>query len=137
MAAARRKFTPEFINRLDKIVVFKSLGAEELRRIVDIELKMVQQRIQASATCDPFRLNVTDTAREFLLEEGTDFRYGARHLKRAIERLLVQPLSNLMASGQIHWGDCIRVSHQDGSDALVFGREPEAVEAWGVAGRAA
>jgi ATP-dependent Clp protease ATP-binding subunit ClpB len=137
MAAARRKFTPEFINRLDKIVVFKSLGAEELRRIVDIELKMVQQRIQASAAGDPFRVNVTDTAREFLLEEGTDFRYGARHLKRAIERLLVQPLSNLMASGQIHWGDCIRVSHQDGSDALVFGREPEAVEAWGVAGRAA
>jgi ATP-dependent Clp protease ATP-binding subunit ClpB len=137
IAAARRKFTPEFINRLDKIVVFKSLGAEELRRIVDIELKMVQQRIQASAACDPFRVNVTDTAREFLLEEGTDFRYGARHLKRAIERLLVQPLSNLMASGQIHWGDCIRVSHHDGSDALVFGREPEAVEARGVAGRAA
>jgi ATP-dependent Clp protease ATP-binding subunit ClpA len=137
MAAARRKFTPEFINRLDKIVVFKSLGAEELRRIVDIELKMVQQRIQASAAGDPFRVNVTDTAREFLLEEGTDFRYGARHLKRAIERLLVQPLSNLMASGQIHWGDCIRVSHQDGSDALVFGREPEAVEGRGVAGRAA
>ena len=137
MAAARRKFTPEFINRLDKIVVFKTLGAEELRRIVDIELEMVQQRIQARAASKPFRVNVTDTAREFLLEEGTDFRYGARHLKRAIERLLVQPLSNLIASGQIHWGDCIRVSYQDGSDALVFGREPEAVEAWGVAGRAA
>ncbi len=137
MAAARRKFTPEFINRLDKIVVFKTLGAEELRRIVDIELEMVQQRIQARAASKPFRVNVTDTAREFLLVEGTDFRYGARHLKRAIERLLVQPLSNLIASGQIHWGDCIRVSYQDGSDALVFGREPEAVEAWGVAGRAA
>jgi ATP-dependent Clp protease ATP-binding subunit ClpB len=135
--AARRKFTPEFINRLDSIVVFKSLGAEELRRIVDIELKMVQQRIQASAASKPFRVNVTETAREFLLEEGTDFRYGARHLKRAIERLLVQPLSNLIASGQIHWGDCIRVSHQDGSDALMFGREPEAVEAWGAASRAA
>jgi ATP-dependent Clp protease ATP-binding subunit ClpA len=134
--AARRKFTPEFINRLDNIVVFKSLGAEELRRIVDIELKMVQQRIQASAA-SPFRVNVTETAKEFLLEEGTDFRYGARHLKRAIERLLVQPLSNLIASGQIHWGDCIRVSHQDGSDALMFGREPEAVEAWGAASRAA
>jgi ATP-dependent Clp protease ATP-binding subunit ClpB len=134
--AARRKFTPEFINRLDNIVVFKSLGAEELRRIVDIELKMVQQRIQASAA-SPFRVNVTETAKEFLLEEGTDFRYGARHLKRAIERLLVQPLSNLIASGQIHWGDCIRVSHQDGSDALMFGREPEAVQAWGAVGLAA
>ena len=123
IAAARRKFTPEFINRLDKIVVFKSLGVEELRRIVDIELEMVQQRIQTAAASKPFLLDVTDSAREFLLAEGTDFRYGARHLKRAIERLLVQPLSNLMASGQIHRGDCIRVSHEDRSDGLVFGRE--------------
>ncbi len=136
IAAARRKFTPEFINRLDKIVVFKSLGVEELRRIVDIELKMVQQRIQAAAGSTPFLVNVTDAAREYLLVEGTDFKYGARQLKRAIERLLVQPLSNLMASGQIHRGDCIRVSHEDGS-GLLFGREPEAVQAWGVAGRAA
>jgi ATP-dependent Clp protease ATP-binding subunit ClpA len=137
IAAARRKFTPEFINRLDKIVVFKSLGAEELRRIVDIELEMVQQRIQIAAANRPFLVSVTDRAREFLLAEGTDFRYGARHLKRAIERLLVQPLSNLMASGQIHRGDCIRVSHEDGSAALMFGREPEAVQAWAVAARAA
>jgi ATP-dependent Clp protease ATP-binding subunit ClpA len=134
--AARRKFTPEFINRLDKIVVFRSLGKEELRRIVDIELEMVQQRIQTAAS-KPFVVNVTDTAREFLLVEGTDFRYGARHLKRAIERLLVQPLSNLMASGQIHRGDYIRVSHEDGSPALLFGREREVVQAWGVASRAA
>src|ERR1700736_4346492 len=137
IAAARRKFTPEFINRLDNIVVFKSLGREELRRIVDIELEMVQQRIHAAATNKTFLVNVTDAAKEFLLVEGTDFRYGARHLKRAIERLLVQPLSNLMASGQIHRGDCIRVSHEDGSVALIFGREPEAVQARGVASRAA
>ena len=135
--AARRKFTPEFINRLDKIVVFKSLGNEELRRIVDIELEMVQQRIQTAAASKPFLVNVTDTAREFLLAEGTDFRYGARHLKRAIERLLVQPLSNLMASGQIHRGDRIRVSHEHGSADLMFGREPVAVKAWEVASRAA
>jgi ATP-dependent Clp protease ATP-binding subunit ClpA len=137
MAAARRKFTPEFINRLDKIVVFKSLGNEELRRIVDIELEMVQQRIQTAAASKPFVVNVTDTAREFLLVEGTDLRYGARHLKRAIERLLVQPLSNLMASGQIHHDDCIHVSHEDGSSVLTFGRESAAAYAWGVAGRAA
>src|SRR5438132_1522405 len=89
IAAARRKFTPEFINRLDNIVVFKSLGREELRRIVDIELEMVQQRIQAAAANKAFLVNITDTAREFLLVEGADSRYGARHLKRAIERLLV------------------------------------------------
>ena len=137
IAAARRKFTPEFINRLDKIVVFKSLGAEELRRIVDIELEMVQKRIRTAAASKPFLVDVTDTAKEFLLVEGADFKYGARHLKRAIERLLVQPLSNLMASGQIHRGDCIRVSHDAGSAALIFGREPEAMRVWEVAGRAA
>src|ERR1700726_1685487 len=76
IAAARRKFTPEFINRLDKIVVFKSLGVEELRRIVDIELKMVQQRIRAAAGSKPFLVDVTHSAREFLLVEGTDFKYG-------------------------------------------------------------
>jgi ATP-dependent Clp protease ATP-binding subunit ClpB len=137
IAAARRKFTPEFINRLDNIVVFKSLGREELQRIVDIELEMVQQRIQAAAANKAFLVSVADTAREFLLVEGTDSRYGARHLKRAIERLLVQPLSNLMASGQIHRGDCIRVSHDAGSAALIFGREPEATRVWEVARRAA
>ena len=137
IAAARRKFTPEFINRLDSIVVFKSLGREELRRIVDIELEMVQQRIEAAGATKAFLINVTDPAREFLLVEGTDSRYGARHLKRAIERLVVQPLSNLMASGQIRRGDCIRVSHDAGSADLLFGREPGATRVWEVAGRAA
>src|SRR6202158_2862312 len=74
VAAARRKFTPEFINRLDNIVVFKSLGREDLRRIVDIELEMVQQRIQSAAASRPFAFNVTDSAREFLLMEGNDSR---------------------------------------------------------------
>jgi len=137
LAAARRKFTPEFINRLDNIVVFKSLGKEELRRIVDIELAMVQQRIQAAAANKTFLLNVTDSAKEYLLIEGTDVRYGARPLKRAIERLLVQPLSNLIATGQIHRGDSIRVSYSEDSPYLAFFRETEALEAWEAAGRAA
>jgi ATP-dependent Clp protease ATP-binding subunit ClpA len=133
IAAARRKFTPEFINRLDKIVVFKSLGNEELRRIVDIELEIIQQRIQTAAASKPFLLNVTESAKGFLLMEGSDSRYGARHLKRAIERLLVHPLSNLMASGQIHRGDRIRVSHSEGSASLMFFRETGVLEAWAVA----
>jgi ATP-dependent Clp protease ATP-binding subunit ClpB len=136
IAAARRKFTPEFINRLDNIVVFESLGKEELRRIVDIELEMVQRRIEAAAN-KTFLVKLTDNAREFLLVEGSDFRFGARHLKCVIERLLVQPLSNLLASGQIRRGDCVRVSHEDGSPALLFGRESGIVQAWGMANRAA
>jgi ATP-dependent Clp protease ATP-binding subunit ClpA len=137
VAAARRKFTPEFINRLDKIVVFRPLGQEELRRIVDIELEMVQERIRSAAAGKSFTIRVTDSAREFLLVEGTDSRYGARHLKRAIERLLVQPVSNLMATDQIRRGDCIRVSHREGSPSLMFFHETEAMEAWSVAGLAA
>ena len=136
VAAARRKFTPEFINRLDKIVVFKPLGREELRTIVEIELEMVKERILNATAGKPFSISFTDSAREFLLTEGTDFRNGARHLKRAIERLLVQPLSNLMASGQIRRGDYIRVSHAAGSPCLTF-CETAASHAWEVASRAA
>jgi ATP-dependent Clp protease ATP-binding subunit ClpB len=90
--AARRKFTPEFMNRIDKIVVFKSLGEPELRRILDLELGQVQQRILYSPTEKTFVFTVSDAGKEFLLSEGTDVKYGARHLKRAIERLLVHPL---------------------------------------------
>ena len=131
VAAARKKFTPEFVNRLDKIVVFHPLGQEELRRILDIELEMVQERIQ-KAVDTSFEVNVTESAQEFLLKQGTDSRYGARHLKRAIEHLLVQPLANLIASGQIRRDDCIRVSHRDGSPSLMFFGETEALR-WKVA----
>jgi len=137
VAAARRKFTPEFINRLDKIVVFRPLGYEQLRGIIDIELEMVQQRIEAASARTPFTINVAESGRDFLLTEGTDSRYGARHLKRAIERLLVQPLANLIASGQIQRGDYIRVSHCEGSPVLMFSHEAGASASWNVAGLAA
>jgi ATP-dependent Clp protease ATP-binding subunit ClpA len=133
-AAARRKFTPEFINRLDRLVVFKPLGEEELRKILDIELDMVAQRLEASAANTSFEIDITGSARELLLTEGIDSRYGARHLKRAIERLLVQPLSNLMASGQIRRGDCIVVSHDEGSTSLAFFRQAVVRDVWKVAG---
>ena len=132
IAAARRRFTPEFMNRLDHIVVFRSLGTPELRRIIDIELDVVQQRIGAAAQGNPFSIHVTAGAKEFLLSEGTDVRYGARPLKRAIERLLVHPLSNLMATGQIRRGDEIRVSHAQDAPGLLFSRETTAQQAWAV-----
>jgi ATP-dependent Clp protease ATP-binding subunit ClpA len=128
--AARRKFTPEFLNRLDKIVVFRALGNEELNRIIDIELEGVQQRVQTASAGKPFLINVTGSARKFLLTEGIDVRYGARPLKRAIERLLVHPLSNLMASGQIQHHDRIRVTYNGESPSLTFFRETDAWETW-------
>ena len=135
--AARRKFTPEFLNRLDKIVVFRALGNEELNRIIDIELERVQQRVQTASAGKPFLINVTGSARKFLLTEGIDLRYGARPLKRAIERLLVHPLSNLMASGQIQHHDRIRVTHNGESGSLTFFRETDAWETWKTNGVAA
>jgi ATP-dependent Clp protease ATP-binding subunit ClpB len=135
--AARRKFTPEFLNRLDKIVVFKTLGNEELERIIDIELERVQQRVQMASAGKPFLINVTGSARKLLLTEGIDLRYGARPLKRAIERLLVNPLSNLMTSGQIHHHDRIRVTHNGESPSLTFFRETDAWETWKTNGVAA
>jgi len=123
--AARRRFTPEFINRLDKIVAFKALGERELRRILDIELNAVQQRIVSTASNRTFMFTVTDDGKQFLLDEGFDLKYGARHLKRAIERLLVQPMSNLIASDQIRGGDWIQIDHLSGSAAMSFRREAE------------
>jgi ATP-dependent Clp protease ATP-binding subunit ClpB len=105
--AAGRKFTPEFMNRLDKVVVFRTLRPEHLQQIVDIELGMVQQRILASAV--KFLFHCTQNVKNFLLKEGTDLRYGARHLKRAIEKNLVFPLANLVSTGQVKLGDFIEI----------------------------
>jgi ATP-dependent Clp protease ATP-binding subunit ClpA len=123
--AARRKFTPEFMNRLDKVVVFKALGDAELKKILDIELNMVQQRIFNSSPDRAFIFHVTEAGKTYLLREGTDMKYGARHLKRAIERLLVQPLSNLIATEQIRNGDWIRIDYSAETGQLTFLKEAE------------
>jgi ATP-dependent Clp protease ATP-binding subunit ClpB len=123
--AARKKFTPEFINRLDKIVTFRPLGTEELRQILDIELGMVQQRIFSYAADKAFVFKTTDSAKGFLLQEGTDMKYGARHLKRAIERLLVQPMSNLIATDQVRGGDWISVDFDATCREMRFVKEAE------------
>jgi ATP-dependent Clp protease ATP-binding subunit ClpA len=123
--AARRKFTPEFVNRIDKTVVFKPLGETELRKILTLELNIVQQRIFSSATGAPFVFSLTEPARDFLLVEGTDLKYGARHLKRAIDRLLVHALSNLIATDQVRGGDLIRVDFDPDNRRLMFYKEAE------------
>jgi len=123
--AARKKFTPEFMNRLDKIVTFQPLGTEQLKRILDIELNLVQQRIFNTTMDRAFVFTLSDSSKSFLLEEGTDLKYGARHLKRAIERLLVQPMSNLIATDQVRGGDWIRIDFDNGANALKFAKEAE------------
>ncbi len=123
--AARRRFTPEFMNRLDKIVVFRPLGQAELRKILDIELHLLQQRVFDSVGPHYFVFTASEQAKEHLLEQGTDLKYGARHLRRAIDRLLVQPLSNLIATDQLHSGDVVQVDYSPDLKQLAFLREAE------------
>ncbi len=122
--AARRKFSPEFMNRLDKVVVFHPLRREQLQEVLDIELGRVQQRVLDTAK-GQFLFRVTEAGREFLLQEGTDQRYGARHLKRAIERHVVYPLANLLATDQVSLGDLVRIDWDESHEGLTFVREGE------------
>jgi ATP-dependent Clp protease ATP-binding subunit ClpB len=122
--AARRKFSPEFMNRLDKVVVFHPLRHEQLEQVLEIELGQVQRRVLETAK-GQFIFRVTQPGRDFLLEEGTDQRYGARHLKRAIERHVVYPLANLLATEQVHLGDLICIDWNKELSQLSFVREGE------------
>ncbi|HWB85991.1 MAG TPA: AAA family ATPase [Bryobacteraceae bacterium] len=129
LEAARRKFTPEFINRLDTMVVFNPLGETELRQIVGIELQKVQDRLLHSSAV-PFAFSLTEAAIEQLVQEGTDPRYGARHLRRAIDRLLVQPISSLLASEQVHRGDYLIVDSEPETKQMTFFREAGGIRSW-------
>ena len=118
------------MNRIDKTVVFHPLGTQELRRVLEIELAEVEERVRRAQAARDFLMHVTESARDFLLMEGTDVRYGARPLKRAIDRLLVQPLSNLIVTGQIEESDCITVTHSAAAPVLTFLREAAASRSW-------
>jgi ATP-dependent Clp protease ATP-binding subunit ClpA len=120
--AAKRKFSPEFMNRIDKVVVFRSLKHEQLRQILELELRGVQRRVNEGAG-EQFYFTVTEPAKEFLLSEGIEYRYGARHLKRAVERFLVNPLANLSATGQVRLGDVVVVDINDETQKLTFYRD--------------
>jgi ATP-dependent Clp protease ATP-binding subunit ClpB len=122
--AARRKFTPEFMNRIDKSVVFRTLRSEHLQQILEIELGMVQQRILMASAANQFVFSCTPKVKSFLLHEGTDPKYGARHLKRAIERHVVFQLANLVATGQVKLGDFIRIDLSP-EGRLIFAKEAE------------
>ena len=122
--AARRKFSPEFMNRLDKVVVFHPLKRQELDKVLEIELRQVQKRLLDCAT-RPFQFRITYEARQFLLQEGTDQRYGARHLKRAIERYVVCPIARLLATAQVRSGDVLLIDRHPGEEELAFIRDAE------------
>jgi len=120
--AARRRFPPEFMNRLDKIVVFGPLHYQQLMEILEIELDYLQDRVLQTVK-GQFVFRVTRPAKYFLLQEGMDKRYGARHLKRALERNLVHPLANLLATEQVKPGDRLCIDWDGRVGRLVFWKE--------------
>jgi ATP-dependent Clp protease ATP-binding subunit ClpB len=120
--AAKRKFSPEFMNRIDKVVVFRSLKEHHLKQILELELGLVQDRIMKGIG-EKFVFNCTEGAKRFLLDEGIDFKYGARHLKRAIERFLVYPISNLVATNQVLTGDLVMIDFESDTGKLTFTKE--------------
>jgi ATP-dependent Clp protease ATP-binding subunit ClpB len=121
MDALRGHFRPEFLNRVDEIIVFHSLGREHLARIVDIQLGRLLRRLEARK----IRLELTDKARQLLVEEGYDPVYGARPLKRTIQRELLDPLAMAMLQGAFADGDTIRVEAAGNDLAFVKGADAE------------
>ena len=110
----RDRFRPEFLNRIDEVVTFEQLTREQLSEIVELQLGRLRERLAGRK----IELEVTDGAKELLAEEGWDPAYGARPLKRAIQRLLENPLSRELLEGRVAEGDAVRVDARDGE--LVF-----------------
>ena len=118
-------FRPEFLNRIDETVIFHRLGLQEIKQIVLIQLAHLQRRLAARR----IELSVSDAARELLAREGFDPVYGARPLKRTIQRLVQDPLSRRLLAGEFQEGDRIRVEIQGGD--MVMERAPAAAAAAG------
>jgi len=135
VGAARRKFSPEFFNRLDHVVVFQSLDRTQLEQVLDLELDGVRLRLATSHGERAIEFRCTARARAHLLAEGANLQFGARHLKRAIERLLVAPLASLIAThqvgGQAESADRLVVDYEPGAPGLDFAHEGVAAAARG------
>ena len=114
MDALRSTFKPEFLNRIDEIVIFNSLGPEEIKKIVEIQMGLLAKRLEASKVT----LELTDKAKEFLANSGFDPVYGARPLKRTIQHLVQDPLAMKILDGSVKEGDLLRMNVRDGN--LVF-----------------
>ncbi len=104
--AAKRKFSPEFWNRLNQIVVFKTLTQDQIGRVLDVELEHLQEQLLFNSIVN-FFFHVKPRAKQALLKEGYSKKYGARHLNREVEKRITTPLARLVASGQVIHNDTI------------------------------
>jgi len=120
LAAMRKNFSPEFINRIDEVVTYQPLSAEALALILAQHIGDLQAHLDKQLGARTFELQVPPRTRRFLLEKGTSDEYGARELKRTIQRLLIRPLASLIAAGVIPAGACIRADVNQRSDRLII-----------------
>ena len=116
----RSGFRPEFLNRIDEIIVFHALSQEHLKQIVEIQLASLRQRLADRH----IELTLTDAARTHLVKTGYDPVYGARPLKRAIQKQVETRLGRLIISGKVHDGEAITIDYDAGKDELVFEPAP-------------
>jgi ATP-dependent Clp protease ATP-binding subunit ClpC len=114
LAELKRTFRPEFLNRLDGVMVFKALTKEEIKQIVDLELNKVRERLEDQQ----IELEVSETAKGHLAQEGYDTHFGARPLKRVIQRLVEDPLSEGLLAGEFQEGDTVLADLEDGEVKL-------------------
>jgi ATP-dependent Clp protease ATP-binding subunit ClpA len=120
MGAVRRKFSPEFVNRIDAMLTYQPLKPEALRKILDQHIEELERHIEKRLMDRAFEVEVGKAAREFLLAKGTSDEFGARELKRTILRQLTQPLAAMVANGEIEPGATVRVEVLEGE--LKIGR---------------
>ena len=125
MNAVRRKFSPEFVNRIDAVITYQPLGAEALKIIVDQQIEALMRHIANRLMERAFEIDVNDGAREFLLRKGTSEEYGARELKRVILRHLTQPLAAMVATGAIMAGDVVHADASEDGERLTLKVEEE------------
>ena len=115
--ALSKQFSPEFLNRLDEIITFDQLDLDAIKRIIDIELKGLYQRIEQIG----YRVSLSDEAKEFVATKGYDVQFGARPLKRAIQNYIEDGISDIIVNGNLPLGSTIHITKQEDKEELAFG----------------
>jgi len=127
-SALKKAFAPEFLNRIDDLILFNSLSKEDIHKIIDIELSKLYKRIDELG----FNIELTDKAKDFIAEKGYDAKYGARPLKRSIQKYLEDPLAEQIIQHEIGDGDKLVVDYDDKKEEIVIkpkkGRKKKSTE---------
>jgi len=120
LGAVRKRFSPEFVNRVDRTLTYRPLSRDAFDSILNLQLEALQRHISIRLGPAAFTLKLTAAAREFLLNEGTSAEYGARELKRAIHRHIIQPLARTVLNKAAAPGSTLRIDHNSGAATLSF-----------------